>query len=97
MELTKLGFILITLGFVVMFIAIVIPLLSIILSGEVENIDISGGGCIVILFIPICFGFGSQTLVQPLIILAAVLTIITFIIGFLMFKEAKNRNKETIL
>lgn len=90
----KLGFMLISLGFVVMFVALILPFLDIIFSGKAENIDIGGGGCIVILFIPICFGFGTPSLAQPLIIVAAVLTLAILILGLLMSREAKKGSEK---
>jgi len=88
-NLMKLGFMLITLGFVVMLVALLLPFINIIFSGKVESIDIGGGGCIVILFIPICFGFGAPSLAQLLIIVAALLTLAILIVGLLMTREAK--------
>ncbi|MCC6029972.1 MAG: hypothetical protein LM591_07510 [Candidatus Korarchaeum sp.] len=70
----RLGHLLILSGFLLAFIALLlIPILAMI-SGEAS---LSFGGCIVILFFPICFGVGDKPL---LLILAAMLLAIALMI-----------------
>lgn len=87
MDLVKLGFVLILIGFLIVFIATLLPMLMAI--HREGAIEIGGGGCIILLFIPICFGYGEAHLVLPLIIVAMILTLAVLIIGFLMFREAR--------
>jgi uncharacterized membrane protein len=87
LNLTKLGFVLIVAGIVLAVIAVVVPPLLVALQQpEQVATGVSGAGCIVVLFIPICFGFGPQQLVLPLIVLAIAVTIIFAVIALLMYR-----------
>ena len=79
-----------TAGIVLIFVGIAImilgPLLSIGLSASLRgpsasNTKIVGGGCVVIAFIPICFGYGMNWIsVLLLAIVCAVLAVALYII-----------------
>lgn len=87
LNLTKLGFVLITAGIVLAIIAVVVPpLLLALQQPEQVSTGVGGAGCIVVFFIPICFGFGSQQLVLPLIALAIAVTLIFAVIALLMHR-----------
>ncbi len=81
------------LGYMLMFVGILIILLTImygIVSGLGES-NIHGGtvGCIVIFFIPICFGAGTDTsFLYILFILGYVIIIILLIFSMLFIKRA---------
>lgn len=83
-NLIKLGFVLITLSFMLIF--IVIAIILVITMQSITNIDSSIGGCIVILFIPICFGTGTHVL--PIIIMAMILSIVVLVISFLISRTS---------
>ncbi|MEM1677698.1 MAG: hypothetical protein QXV81_07235 [Ignisphaera sp.] len=83
MYLEKLGFILILIGIVIAFIAILIPLFTIPLTGDIK---ISGGGCIILFFIPICFGYGEFAI--QLIMLAIALAIVLAIVYLVIYKTS---------
>ena len=68
-------------GFVLMSIGVVVLFVAAALQG---NVDISGGGVIFVGPIPVIFGAGSHAYLA--IFLAAILTIIGFVIFFLMRK-----------
>jgi uncharacterized membrane protein len=68
-------------GFVLMFVGVSILFVAAALQG---NFDISGGGIIFVGPIPVIFGAGSHAYLA--IFLAAILTIIGFIVFFLMRK-----------
>ena len=68
-------------GFALMFVGVSILFVAATLQG---NVDISGGGVIFVGPIPVIFGAGSHAYL--VIFLAAVLTIIGFIVFFLMRK-----------
>ena len=68
-------------GFVLMFVGVSILFVASALQG---NVDISGGGVIFVGPIPVIFGAGSHAYLA--IFLAAILTIIGFIVFFLMRK-----------
>lgn len=68
-------------GFVLMSIGVVVLFAAAVLQG---NVDISGGGIIFVGPIPVIFGAGTHAYLA--IFLAAILTIIGFVIFFLMRK-----------
>jgi uncharacterized membrane protein len=82
MDLEKLGFVFILIGFFMVFIAVLIPLFTIAFS---DGIKISGGGCIVLLLIPICFGYGEFAL--QLIVIAIVLAMALILISFIVYRQ----------
>lgn len=85
MDLTRLGLIVILIGFTVAFIGILIPIYLVAL-GNVEA-GVGAGVCIVLLFIPICFGYGEHAL--PLMILALGLALAILIVGLIVFRAIK--------
>ncbi|MCC6016351.1 MAG: hypothetical protein LM582_04835 [Desulfurococcaceae archaeon] len=87
MNWMRTGFILIFVGFALIFIAVSILSILFMVSGGVASV--SGVGCIVILFIPICFGYGVPSLLIPLMIISVVLVIALLIIGYLMLRDIR--------
>ncbi len=85
LELEKLGFILIVIGIIMVFIAAIAPLFTIITT-NIANVEISGAGCIVLFFIPICFGYGEFAL--QLIIIAIILAIVLAVTYFIIYRMA---------
>lgn len=83
MDLERLGFILILIGMLIAFIAILLPLFTIPLAGDIK---ISGGGCIILFFVPICFGYGEFAI--QLIVLAIALAIMLAIVYFVIFRTS---------
>ncbi|MEM1772858.1 MAG: DUF131 domain-containing protein [Desulfurococcaceae archaeon] len=78
MKLFKTGLTLIFAGIILMFIAVIIPFLSI-AGGEIK---VSAGGCILIGFIPICFGVGESALKHLLI--ALILSIVVIVVAYML-------------
>lgn len=74
-------------GFLLLFVA---PFLS--LAGRVE---VAGGGCIVLFFIPFCFGAGSPQLLSIAVVMSAVLAVIAALIMWLTARELARRGGET--
>lgn len=70
-------------GFIIMLTGIIILILASVLQG---NMSISGGGIVFIGPIPVIFGAGPDAFLA--ILLAAVLTVIGFIVFFLLRKKS---------
>jgi len=79
------GFIMIFLGILLFFIAAMLPMLA-------EGAEISGGGCIFILFFPICFGYGRAS--SPLILASIILTIVFMVFSYLIFRTISKQISE---
>ncbi len=87
--LVKTGFILLFLG---MLMTIIASLLIFFYAEERQGAGEGGvAGCIVIFFIPICFGVGDQQIIWIMIpaILLTILLLILFILPFLLGKLRK--------
>ncbi|MCS7104275.1 MAG: hypothetical protein NZ954_01760 [Thermofilaceae archaeon] len=75
----KLGFALVLAGFAV--ILATIPLFLLTSPQSAVNV----GGCIVILFVPVCFGYGPQA---PLMVLASIIAaLVLIVVSFLVWKS----------
>ncbi|MEM1612365.1 MAG: hypothetical protein QXH02_03315 [Desulfurococcaceae archaeon] len=86
MNLLKLGVVLVFVGMILAVIATFLQALG--------GISVSGGGCIVVGFIPVCFGVGEHAL--PAIMIVLVLAIALVVISLLFMTYAHRRIKETI-
>ncbi len=84
-RLVKLGLLLIIAGFIIF---LFIPILLFTSSGSSK---VGFGGCIVIFFIPICFGAGSPELVPLLIIIALALTLALILLLPLLLRKTIER------
>jgi len=76
MRLFKLGLVLVFTGVVLTIVAALLPLLLV--SPETSSVSVTGGGCIVVFFIPICFGVGEQA--QLALLLAVILTLVLVVV-----------------
>lgn len=85
----KIGLTLILLGFAIAFIAILIPMLFLLIEGG----EIGVGGCVLILFIPICFGYGNLAI--PLIVVAAILMLVVTIVGVFVYTSMRKTLKSS--
>lgn len=56
-----------------------------------ENTTVAWGGCIIIFFIPICFGGGNPALYPWLIIFSIILSIITLIVMIALIRRLLSR------
>ena len=78
-DMLKIGLILVVIGIFILVSSIIIySVLT--LSDTTSNISGGVGGCIVILFIPICFGVGSIDSVSTLILFSVILSLIVLIL-----------------
>lgn len=75
----EIGFSMIFLGIILFFIAALLPLFSL-----ARGAEISGGGCILILFFPFCFGYGKAS--SLLIIISMMLAIVLIAFSYLIFR-----------
>jgi len=50
-------------------------------------VEISGGACVVILFVPICFGYGSHQLVQTISLIGLLMAVLALLL-ILAFRRA---------
>ena len=74
--LWKVGLALVLAGFALAVIAALLPLLA------APGAQVGVGGCIIVLFVPVCFGVGSQAL--PLLIVAIALSIVLLVVAFIV-------------
>jgi len=72
LKLFKLGLVLIFAGIALIFITALLPLLLV--GFETREVNITSAGCIIVFFIPVCFGVGEHA--QQLLLLAVILAII---------------------
>lgn len=77
-RLWRIGFALVLAGFAVALVAALLPLLA--APGAAAGV----GGCVILLFIPICFGAGASPL--PLLIVAIVLAILLTLVSFVVWR-----------
>ncbi|RLG83844.1 MAG: hypothetical protein DRO40_03360 [Thermoprotei archaeon] len=82
-----------TLGFIIVFIGILIIIIASILMVFSQPIQDSGsrvnvGGCIIIFFIPICFGYGEPWILILTITLTIILVIIVFLLPYIIYKRS---------
>jgi uncharacterized membrane protein len=81
MRLGTLGFILLIAGVIIAFVSTLIPFIAGLLSGfGGGEVKVTGGGCVVVFFIPICFGYGDPLILILLMAVAIVLVVVSFII-----------------
>ncbi len=79
--LSKIGFLLIIIGIAILFITPILVALSIQHeASSQENVSVGVGGCIIILFIPICFGVGSPGILEFTLVITAVMLIATVLL-----------------
>jgi len=99
LKLEVLGFILIFLGFALAFVAALLPALMAALQPS-EGVQVSGGGCVVILFFPVCFGYGalSGAMLITVIALAVILVALAFTFYWITARATKKspESKESI-
>jgi len=73
MKLQYIGFLLVFTGIILVFVATLLQVYSALTTSS-EEVKVGGGGCIIILFIPICFGVGEPALITTLMVLGLVLS-----------------------
>jgi len=79
----EIGLFMIFLGIILFFIAALLPLLSL-----AEGAEVSGGGCILILFFPVCFGYGKAP--SLLMLISVMLAIVLMTFSYLMFRMLRS-------
>lgn len=91
----KLGLLLIFCGFALAFIATIFPLLT--FEWNATNLSVTGGGCIIIGFIPVCFGVGEYPIHILIVVLsiALALVLIGAIFSFHILREARKYATQT--
>lgn len=87
MKLFKVGLTFIILGFALAFVAVLLPI-ALGTASSSQGINVSGGGCVVIMFIPICFGVGEYPLIP--IMVSAVLALLLMVFGFMILRWMRN-------
>ncbi len=83
-SLLKISIIFLLTGFVLVFLAVLLPILTL-----VDQAKTSSGiaGCVILFFIPICFGFGESGILSFMMILSLVLTLVLVVFAFLVFRK----------
>ncbi len=92
LKLVFTGIGLIMIGFLLVFLSTILSIPSTapsVSSSNKTSGNVSGGiaGCIVIFFIPICFGTGSPGIVQWLVIITLVITILFLVVILLLARS----------
>lgn len=83
MKLFKLGLLFIVIGFLILIVASLLMLIS-----SATGLTIGGvSGCVVILFIPICFGVGSPNVVVLLTLVSAILLLFILVSFLILFRS----------
>ncbi|MEM3926131.1 MAG: hypothetical protein QXU13_00880 [Desulfurococcaceae archaeon] len=95
MKLYLLGFTLIFIGVILAMVSAFLPLLFTMIDGKATikggdiDVKIGAGWCIVVFFIPICFGFGEYaTLLMVLVIALAIVLVLT---SYLLYRHVKKQ------
>lgn len=89
MNLYKLGVLLVMIGFSLF----AVSLVTLIVANVTETISPTVGGCIILFFIPICFGIGTTPEVLAVLI---VVSIMMALIALIMYKISRKLVRETI-
>ena len=82
-----------TIGFIIVFIGIMVIIIASIFMAFSQPLQDSGGrvnvgGCIIIGFIPICFGYGEPWAMVLAIILTIILVIILLLLPYIIYKRS---------
>ncbi len=85
LDLVKLGFIIAFIGIMVIFIASILLIIPAQQGGGEANVSV--GGCVIIFFIPICFGYGEPRIMILAMILSIVLVIILIILPYILYRK----------
>jgi uncharacterized membrane protein len=91
-KLFKLGLVLVFAGVIVAVVAVLLPLL--IITHETSGVSVTGGGCIIVFFVPICFSVGENA--QLALLLAVVLSIVLVVILILFYTWITNIRKQLV-
>ncbi|MEO3993187.1 MAG: hypothetical protein QN229_02600 [Desulfurococcaceae archaeon TW002] len=91
-SLLKVSILLLLAGFMLVFLAMLLPILT--LGGQATTPS-GVAGCVILFFIPICFGFGESGILPFMIMLSLALTLILVVFTFLIFRKlARDRYAE---
>lgn len=80
MRLFKLGLVLVFAGIILAVIAALLPLLLV--APETGGVSATGGGCVVVFFVPVCFGVGEQAHVALLLAIALAVVLVVVLLLF---------------
>jgi len=83
-DLGRVGLVLVLAGFLVAVIGVVAVAAYVALRGVSE---VGYGGCILILFVPICFGAGSPNIAPYLLIASAVAMLIVMVVAYYLLRS----------
>jgi len=99
--LARIGLVLIFTGVALAFVAALLPaiLFSMAIASQPEEAtpapsngtDIGVGGCVLIFFIPICFGYGTGHLPITALIIVLALAAVMIVLTFLLFRSVVPR------
>lgn len=85
MDIVRLGIALILLGFLLIFASAVTQFMAV--QTQAGGVQAGAAGCVIILFIPVCFGLGSPNLVTPLIVLVLLTSLAFAIVTLMVFRK----------
>lgn len=83
-SILKLSILLLLAGFVLVFLAALLPVLT---SGSQATTSSGVAGCVILFFIPICFGLGESGVVPVMIVLSLALTLVLLVATFLISRK----------
>jgi len=87
MDLGRIGLILVLAGFSVAVIGVVAVAVYAALRGVSE---VGYGGCVLIMFVPICFGTGSPNIAPHLLIASAILMLAVVVVAYLLLRFTRS-------
>ncbi len=96
-SLVRIGFVLIFIGVALAFIAALLPAIAAASQPSEaaptpsNRTSIGVGGCVLIFFVPICFGYGTNHLPITMLIIALALTAVMILLAFLLLRVAMPR------
>lgn len=82
--LIRLSILFLLAGFILVFLAVLLPILAL---GSQATTSSGVAGCVILFFIPICFGLGESGLIPIMIALSLVLTLVLLILTFLISRK----------
>lgn len=86
-NLFRLGLYLLFAGFALAFVAALLPALAAALGAGGQPVGVSGAGCVLVMFVPICFGAGEWAL--PLMVSAAAIAAVLVVLSLVLLRQLR--------
>jgi uncharacterized membrane protein len=83
-DLGRVGLVLVFAGFLIAVIGVVVAVVYTAFRGVSE---VGYGGCILVMFVPICFGAGTSGIALLLILVSAVVMLVTVLVAYYLLRS----------